>query len=84
MVGLQHPLAQRTAVDWNDLFRYPWIVWPPGTPVRTALESALASAGQAMPQHCVESNSAMLNVTLLNRADLIGVASHRAAAPSSA
>ncbi|AOY91016.1 LysR family transcriptional regulator [Cupriavidus sp. USMAA2-4] len=80
VVGLQHPLAQRTAVDWNDLFRYPWIVWPPGTPVRTALESALASAGQAMPQHCVESNSAMLNVTLLNQADLIGVASHRAAA----
>jgi len=79
VVGLQHPLADRKSVDWDDLLSYAWIVWPPGTPIRTALESALNAAGRAMPRHCVESNSSMLNVTLLNNSELIGVASHRAA-----
>ena len=79
VVGLKHPLVKRRAVDWADLFEYAWIVWPAGTPVRTALESALAAAGHSMPRHCVESNSSTLNVTLLNNSTLIGVASHRAA-----
>ncbi|WP_025597352.1 LysR family transcriptional regulator [Burkholderia sp. WSM2230] len=77
--GLAHPLASRSSVDWHDLLDYRWIVWPAGTPVRTALEAALATAGHTMPRHCVESNSSILNVTLLNHSNLIGVASHRAA-----
>jgi DNA-binding transcriptional LysR family regulator len=79
VVGLMHPLAKRRKVDWPDLFEYPWIIWPPGTPIRTALEAALAAAGHVMPRHSVESNSPMLNVTLLNQTQMIGVASHRAA-----
>jgi DNA-binding transcriptional LysR family regulator len=55
------------------------IVWPRGTPIRNALEGALAQAGQRMPVDCVESNSVTLNLTLLNNSDMIGVASHRAA-----
>ncbi|WP_043203338.1 LysR substrate-binding domain-containing protein [Paraburkholderia acidipaludis] len=79
VVGLDHPLAKRRSVGWDDVFDYRWIVWPSGTPIRTALESALAAAGRAMPRDCVESNSSMLNVTLLNQSELIGAASHRAA-----
>ncbi|HEY4804719.1 MAG TPA: hypothetical protein VIH96_19095, partial [Paraburkholderia sp.] len=37
------------------------------------------AAGRGMPQHCLESNSSILNVTLLNQTELLGVASHRAA-----
>jgi DNA-binding transcriptional LysR family regulator len=77
--GIAHPLAGRASVDWHDLLDYRWIVWPTGTPVRTALEAALAMTGHTMPRHCVESNSSILNVTLLNHSDFIGVASHRAA-----
>jgi DNA-binding transcriptional LysR family regulator len=47
--------------------------------VRTALEAALAAEGRALPGHCVESNSSILNLTLLNNTELVGVASHRAA-----
>jgi DNA-binding transcriptional LysR family regulator len=79
VTGPHHPLAGRASVDWQDLFDYQWIVWPEGTPIRTALEQALAAAGHGMPRHCVESNSPMLNVTLLNQSELIGAASHRAA-----
>jgi DNA-binding transcriptional LysR family regulator len=79
VAGLRHPLAKRKTVDWNDLFAYPWIVWPEGTPIRNAIETALASAGHSLPRYCVESNSSLLNIALLGRSELIGVASHRAA-----
>ncbi|TKC86755.1 LysR family transcriptional regulator [Trinickia terrae] len=75
----QHPLGEKGTVDWEDLLAYPWIVWPRGTPVRTAFETALAAAGQTMPSRCVESNSSLLNITLLNHTDLLGIASHRGA-----
>jgi DNA-binding transcriptional LysR family regulator len=79
VTGLQHPLAGRKTVDWDDLFAYPWIVWPKGTPIRNAIETALACAGRSLPRYCVESNSSILNITLLAHSELIGVASHRAA-----
>ncbi|MDR1968126.1 MAG: LysR family transcriptional regulator [Burkholderiaceae bacterium] len=79
VVGLQHPLVRRKSVDWDSLFAYPWIVWPQGTPIRHAVEAALACAGHSMPRHCVESNSSLLNIALLARSELIGVASQRAA-----
>jgi DNA-binding transcriptional LysR family regulator len=75
----QHPLFGEKTLDWEDVLGYPWIVWPHGTPVRNALETALAAAGQVLPARCVESNSSILNLTLLNNTYLIGVASHRAA-----
>lgn len=74
-----HPLFDRDALDWDALLAYSWIVWPTGTPVRNAFEQALAAAGRGLPSHSVESNSSILNLTLLNNTDLIGVASHRAA-----
>ncbi|WP_028215421.1 LysR substrate-binding domain-containing protein [Paraburkholderia mimosarum] len=75
----RHPLTAKAKLDWDDVLAYSWIVWPQGTPVRNAMETALASAGRALPPHCVESNSSILNLTLLNNTDLVGVASHRAA-----
>ncbi|MBN3788710.1 LysR substrate-binding domain-containing protein [Burkholderia sp. Ac-20353] len=74
-----HPLAGKAALDWDDVLAYSWIMWPPGTPVRNAIEAALSAAGRTPPAHCVESNSSILNLTLLNNTDLLGVASHRAA-----
>jgi DNA-binding transcriptional LysR family regulator len=74
-----HPLTEKAKPDLDDVLAYSWIVWPQGTPVRNALETALAAAGRALPNHCVESNSSILNLTLLNNTDLVGIASHRAA-----
>ncbi|WP_168788666.1 LysR family transcriptional regulator [Paraburkholderia aromaticivorans] len=79
VAGPQHPLAGRAALGWDDVLAYSWIVWPQGTPVRNALEAALAAEGRTLPGHCVESNSSILNLTLLNNTELVGVASHRAA-----
>ncbi|SPA30403.1 Transcriptional regulator, LysR-family [Cupriavidus taiwanensis] len=75
----RHPLLQGGKVAWDDLYRHRWVVWPRGTPIRNALEGALASAGRAQPADCVESNSTVLNLTLFNNSDMIGLASHRTA-----
>lgn len=75
----QHPLCTRGTPDWAALCHYRWIVWPRGTPIRNAFEAALAAAAQVLPADCVESNSVIANLTLLNHSDMIGVASHRAA-----
>ena len=79
VVGLKHPLAARRRIGWDDLLAHPWIVWPKDTPIRNAVEAALTAAGHSLPRHCVESNSSLLNLTLLAHSPLIGVASHRAA-----
>ena len=75
----QHPLFERKEVTWDDVLEYRWILWPKGTPIRTALDAALASVGRDLPADYVESNSATVNVTLLAHSDMVSVASHRAA-----
>ncbi len=72
-----HPLFDLPRVGWEDVERYRWIVWPSQTPVRKALEAALAKAGRSLPNHYIESNSVIANITLLNYSDVIGTASHR-------
>lgn len=74
-----HPLMAAPAVSWAGLDTYRWIVWPKGTPIRSALDRALAEAGQLIPDDAVETNSVTANLTLLNSSDMIGVASSRAA-----
>lgn len=75
----RHPLVLREQVEWHELKDCRWVIWPRGTPIRNTLEAALATAGHAMPADAVESNSTVLNLTLLNNSDMIGVASHRTA-----
>jgi len=73
-----HPLFALPEVSWDDVEKYRWIVWPRQTPIRNALEAALANAGRALPQNYIESNSVIANITLLNNSNVVGTASHRA------
>lgn len=79
VAGHAHPLAMRQSLTWEDMLSYPWIVWPEGTPTRDALNNALAEARLSLPRFSVESNSSILNITLLQNSHLLGTASHRAA-----
>ncbi|OZI78820.1 LysR substrate-binding domain-containing protein [Bordetella genomosp. 2] len=75
----RHPLFALAAPQWADLRAYRWILWPKGTPIRNALDTALEAVGLSAPADAVESNSVTVNLTLINNSDMIGVASHRAA-----
>lgn len=79
VVRCDHPLLRQAMIEWVDVERYRWIVWPKGSPIRKALEDALAVAGRRLPSNYIESNSVIANVTLLNNSDVIGAASHRSA-----
>jgi DNA-binding transcriptional LysR family regulator len=72
-----HPLFKLDTIGWEDVQAYRWIVWPSQTPVRNALEAALATAGRSLPSNYIESNSVIANITLLTNSDIIGTASHR-------
>ena len=78
-VRRDHPLIGHDAIDWDDVLRYRWVVWPRGSPIRKALETALAAAGLSLPPNYIESNSVIANIALLRNSDAIGVASHRSA-----
>ena len=73
-----HALAGATSVGWDDVLAYSWIVWPSARPCTTRWRPRCRPPAACGP-HCVESNSSILNLTLLNNTDLLGVASHRAA-----
>ncbi|QEY23857.1 LysR family transcriptional regulator [Neisseria animalis] len=77
--GTMHPLAQVKNLEWNELYRYRWLVWPPNTPIRQELESVLLQAQQSLPDNAIESNSANFNLNMLARTDFISVASARTA-----
>ncbi len=78
-VRRDHPLIGRAEIGWDDVRQYRWVVWPRGSPIRKALETALAAAGLSLPPNYIESNSVIANIALLSNSDAIGVASHRSA-----
>lgn len=74
-----HPLTRQTDLEWKDLYRYDWIVWPEGTPIRSKLDMALTSAGQGPLPYRVESSSLIGNLWLLQYSDMLSIASDRVA-----
>lgn len=67
----KHPLASRTALEWDDLRGYDWVLWPQGTINRARLDAALLGAGRgALPCH-VESSSLVANLALVRQSDLL-------------
>ncbi|GGE72594.1 DNA-binding transcriptional LysR family regulator [Paenalcaligenes hominis] len=75
----QHPLAQKTTIQWQDVAQYRWVIWPKNTPIRQDIERALVADKQFLPHDYLESNSTLMNITLLNNSDYISVASARTA-----
>ncbi|KWF32771.1 LysR family transcriptional regulator [Burkholderia diffusa] len=74
-----HPLFAIDQPSWSDMLRYRWVVWPKGTPIRNALESALEAEGISIPVESVHTNSAVVSLTLLSQSDMVGLFSHRTA-----
>ena len=79
VVRCDHPLIRLPEISWDDVQSYRWIVWPRGSPIRRALEVALAAVGRSLPPNHIESNSVIANITLLNNSDVIRAASRRSA-----
>lgn len=79
IVNLNHPLLKKQAIEWDEVYQYPWIIWPQNTPLRQDLEMALMAEKRTLPEKYVESNSLNLNIQLLSLQNFISVVSLRTA-----
>lgn len=78
IVRSKHPLLRkRKAVAWEDLYQYPWLVWPLGTAVRSKLDLALSKAGRPPLPYRIESSSLTANLALIEDSDMLGAVSGR-------
>ncbi len=73
--GAQHPLMEKQAVSWQDAANYPWIMPPPGTALRIAIEATFTRKKIALPSIWLESASFTANQTIFNNTDCLGVLS---------
>lgn len=74
-----HPLAGLEGVTWDDVTLYPLAVWANETPIRRALDNALALHNWKLPPTYVECNSASISLNLLVNSDMVSFSMSRGA-----
>lgn len=74
-----HPLLSEQPASWDSLYRFEWVVWPKGTPIRSRLDAAFTAAGRKSPSYRIESSSLIGNLWLLQYSDMLSIASERVA-----
>ena len=71
--GAAHPLTARARLRFADLLGYPWIVQPPGSPMRAVIEREFARHHQRLPAGGVQTASVLTTLSLIGRSELIAV-----------
>jgi DNA-binding transcriptional LysR family regulator len=79
VANIRHPLAPAKRVTLATLTAYPWVLPPPGAPIRSVIDSMFVHAGIAAPLPLVESTSVRLNYELIRTSDMIGTMTEDAA-----
>ena len=76
LVRRGHPLAGRQGVPLAELAAHPWVVQERGTPIRNAVEAALARESLAIPEGVVATSSLLVMVALLAQSDAVAPTGH--------
>ncbi|MBO0347053.1 LysR family transcriptional regulator [Roseibium sp. CAU 1637] len=61
-----HKLASKTAIPLSDLIPDRWIVFAPGTPMRSFLERVFRATGEGLPDHIIETTSLLVITQFLS------------------
>lgn len=69
----QHPLAHEAAPSAGDLEKWPWVVYPPNTPLRRMMEQAFTDAGIRFPGNRVETASVQATLHLLHQSQCVAM-----------
>ena len=80
LVRAGHPLLGVAEIGLEALLPFTWLLEPPGSLLRHAVDMLFARQGLPMPARIVDTASILLNLTLLGRGDAICVVSEPAAA----
>ncbi|MDM0032034.1 LysR substrate-binding domain-containing protein [Variovorax sp. J22P271] len=75
-----HPLHRLKSMDWDDLYRYRWVVFSRDTPARTLLNEELRLAQRSLPADALQSNSVFASFSMLTASDMVTIASQRSIA----
>ena len=67
----KHPLTKRRNRSFSDLAAWPWVLQPPGSPLRTALEREFSAAGVTLNENVVNSTSTLAAVIMVDRAPYV-------------
>ena len=81
IVRAGHPLARQASVDHDNLAGDGWIMPPPGSLLRTRLDTVFLERGLAPPQDIVETASLPVMIHLLRHSDLLAALPAQPVAP---
>ena len=73
VVGMQHPLGTQESVTFASLLAYPWILQPPGSPMREVLEQEFRMQQAPVPRGLIETASILTTTNLIAETDMVGV-----------
>jgi DNA-binding transcriptional LysR family regulator len=74
-----HPLTKKRNLALSDLAAWPWVLQPPGSPLRTALEREFSAAGVCLNENVVNSTSALVALIMVDRSAYITAVEWRVA-----
>lgn len=73
VVGNDHPLAARKRVRFEQLLDFPWVLQPPGSPMRELIAQEFRQHHAALPQGLIETGSILTTVNLIRHSTLVAV-----------
>jgi DNA-binding transcriptional LysR family regulator len=73
IAGNEHPLARRRKLPFEALLDYPWIVQPPGSPMRDLIDHEFRHHHATLPRGLIETGSILTTINLVRSSPLLGV-----------
>jgi len=73
IASVEHPLARKRRLDFEDLLAYPWILQPQGSPMREVIEREFRSHHASLPRGLIETGSILTTINLVRGSQLLGV-----------
>jgi DNA-binding transcriptional LysR family regulator len=73
VAGTHHPLAKRRSLQFTHLQPYPWVLQPPGSPMRELIEREFRQHDADLPRGLLETGSILTTINLVRSSEMIGV-----------
>lgn len=80
VVRKNHPLARVRRLTWAQAAAYPWVLPPPNTALRRAIDASFVENDLAPPEPWLESAAVTVTEEVIRRTDCVGVQSGAIAA----
>jgi DNA-binding transcriptional LysR family regulator len=73
VVGNAHPLARKRRIEFEALLAYPWVLQPPGSPMRDVIEHEFRDHQALLPKGLIETGSILTTINLIRSSELVAV-----------